>query len=159
MSGEADAVELLLRSYFDCDCREEEAKWEKARILAELVKYRPVTWIALRIGKSPAYVRMMVQTYNTFPEEKDRRKELSFYHHRLAAEAKIGDPKKWIEIAAREKLSTRGLRERIRGPKDPAPSFRQIIAALERENERLQAENDRLKNIIRAIGRKISLVA
>lgn len=159
MFDESNVVELLLRSYFKYDSLESESKWEKARILAELAKYRSLRWISTRIEKSPTYVRIMVQTYNAFPEEKYRKKELSFSHHRLAAKAEIGDPKDWIEVAAREKLSVRGLQERIKGPRDPAPSFKQIIEALERENERLRAENNQLKNVIKAIRQKINLVA
>lgn len=159
MSGVTDTVELLLRNYFDYDRCEDDAKWEKAKILTELVKYCSVTWISLRIGKSVSYIRMMVQIYETFPDEGDRKRELSFYHYRVAAAAKVGNPKEWIEIAAREKLSTRGLWERMRGPRDPAPSFKQIIEALEKENERLKAENNRLKSIIKVIRQKINLVA
>lgn len=158
-SGEADNVELLLQQYFAWDRYGDEAKWEKARILVELVKYRSAKWIGIRIGKSPTYIHMMLRTYNAFPEEKNRKKELSFSHHYLAAKAEIGNPNEWIEIAAKERLSVRGFQERIRGPKDPAPSFKQIIMDLQIENDQLRKENERLKSIIKAISQKIGQVA
>lgn len=70
-----------------------------------------VNWLSSQTGESPAQIRELVKVYRAFPEESMRVPELSWYHHRLAANTP--DPLKWIAKAAEEHLSTRQLRELI----------------------------------------------
>lgn len=159
-------VELLLLQYLQLETAEDQNNWEKAKILAELVKHRPKTWIAQRIDKSRSYIAGMVRTYNVFPDENLRSNNLTFSHHYFIAQKKDLDPYYWIRVASKEKLKYVDFVKRVNGPKSPGASVKQIIAELREENQqlqdknrRLQEENDYLKNILKAIGEEISQVA
>lgn len=159
-------VELLLLRYLQLETAGDRNLWEKAGILAELVKHRPVSWISQRIDRSKEYIRNMARTYNVFPDESVRANDLTFSHHHFIAQKKDLDPHYWIKIASEEKLKYADFVKRVNGPKPPGASVKQIIAELKEENrqlreenKKLQEENSRLKSILRAISEEISQVA
>lgn len=161
-----DNVELLLLRYLQLETTGDRNLWEKAEILAGLVKYRPVSWISQRIDRSENHIRNMARTYNVFSNEFMRANDLTFSHHYFIAQKKNVDPYYWIKIAAEEKLKYTDFVKRVNGPKPFGTSTKQVIAELkeknrqlQEENEKFRQENERLKNILKTIDEEISQVA
>lgn len=161
-----DNVELLLLRYLQLETTGDRNLWEKAEILAGLVKYRPVSWISQRIDRSENHIRNMARTYTVFSNEFMRANDLTFSHHYFIAQKKNVDPYYWIKIAAEEKLKYTDFVKRVNGPKLPGASVKQELKKLKEENQelrneitKLQEENSHLKNILRSISEEVSQVA
>lgn len=106
------SLEELIQAYITLEEQERDCKWTKGQLLdAMLNAGAKAKWIAAQVGTSAAQIRELVKVYRAFPEEGMRIPELSWYHHRVAANT--DDPATWIEKAAEEQLSTRQLRKAI----------------------------------------------
>ena len=136
-SKEPSSLEELIQIYVNLEEQERECRWAKGRLLDAMVKIgAKVGWIASQVGVSQAQVRELIKTYLAFPEETDRNPELSWIHHRIAANSEA--PKQWIEKAADEQMSTRQMRKAIL-QEEAADEIRTI--AIDEEKEELrQAE-------------------
>jgi hypothetical protein len=119
------SIEDLIQAYITLEEQEADCRWAKAQLLDAMVSAgAKASWIASQIGTSAAQVREMVKVYRAFPQEDMRIPELSWYHHRLAANTP--DPGYWIARAADEQMSTRQMREAIiqediKNGKEPPP--------------------------------------
>jgi len=69
--------------------------------------------IAAGIGKSVGYVSARIKTYRAFPEDSMRAKDMSWTHHRYAANT--DNPPKWIDEAVKNQYSSRELDRAIKG--------------------------------------------
>lgn len=122
---EEPSLEDLIQAYISLEEKEADCRWAKAEILSAITNAgAKASWIASQIGTSAAQVREMVKVYRAFPTEGMRVPELSWYHHRLAANTP--DPAQWIARAADEQMSTRQMREAIiqddiQNGKEPPP--------------------------------------
>lgn len=106
------SLEEYLASYIALKQQAEDNKFLQGQLLDAMISMgAKVSWLSSQTGDSPAQIRELVKVYRAFPEEGMRVPELSWYHHRLAANT--DDPQKWISKAADEHLSTRQLRELI----------------------------------------------
>ncbi|MHB8927101.1 MAG: HNH endonuclease [Bacillota bacterium] len=108
------SVDELVQRYLNLVEGEDASKWERGAILVVILdgmKMKP-PGVAGLVGCSPAQVRELAKTYRAFPEEADRAKDLSWFHHRLAANTT--EPKAWIEKAVASGWSTRQMRESIK---------------------------------------------
>lgn len=106
------SLEELIQRYISLEEQERDCKWLKGELLdAMLNAGAKPGWIASQVGVSAAQIRELVKVYRAFPDESMRIPELSWYHHRVAANT--DDPKGWIEKAADNQLSTRQLRKAI----------------------------------------------
>lgn len=125
--------EEILQLLLSLEEAQGDCKWHQGEILASLAECGvPQKAVASEIGKSASYVRERIKTWQAFPEEGTRVRELSWQHHRIAA--KTDDPQNWIAEAANNGWSTRDLERAIRGARSPA-------SALTREERELkQAE-------------------
>ncbi len=96
---------------------QDDSRWEMGRLMAYLLDVRRLksASIASAIGWSSAQVREVAKTFVAFPEDHLRAKDLSWYHHRLAA--KTEDPAEWIDKAVMNEWSTRELADAIKGEK------------------------------------------
>ena len=68
--------------------------------------------IAAGIGKSVGYVSARIKTYRAFPEDSMRAKDMSWTHHRYAANT--DNPPKWIDEAVKNQYSSRELDRAIK---------------------------------------------
>jgi len=110
---EVRSLEEIIQMYINLEERERECRWAKGQLLDLMVKMSvKIGWIASQVGTSRAQIRELIKTYRAFPEEKDRNPELSWMHHRIAANSK--SPKEWIDMAADKQLSTRQLKKAIK---------------------------------------------
>lgn len=110
---EIHSLEEIIQMYINLEEQERECRWAKGQLLDVMVKMgAKIGWIASQVGVSAAQIRELIKTYRAFPEEEDRNPELSWMHHRIAANSK--NPKEWIDTAADEQLSTRQLRKAIK---------------------------------------------
>lgn len=108
------SVDELVQRYLSLVEGEDASKWERGAILVVMLdgmKMKPPA-VASLVGCSPAQVRELAKTYRAFPEEADRAKDLSWFHHRVAANTT--EPKVWIEKAVASGWSTRQMRESIK---------------------------------------------
>ena len=108
------SVDELVQRYLSLVESEDATKWERGAILVVMIdgmRMKPPE-VAGLVGCSPAQVRELAKTYRAFPEETDRAKDLSWFHHRLAANTT--EPKAWIEKAVAGGWSTRQMREAIK---------------------------------------------
>lgn len=106
-------LEDIIQMYINLEEQERECRWAKGQLLDLMIKMgAKIGWIASQVGTSKAQIRELIKTYRAFPEEEDRNPELSWMHHRIAANSE--NPKEWIEIAANEQMSTRQLRKAIK---------------------------------------------
>ncbi|MCR4426265.1 MAG: HNH endonuclease [Firmicutes bacterium] len=96
---------------------QDDSRWEMGRLLAYLLRVRRLksASIASALGCSSAQVREIAKTFEAFPEEHLRAKDLSWYHHRLAA--KTDAPADWIDKAVTNGWSTRELGDAIKREK------------------------------------------
>ncbi len=107
-------MDELVQRYLNLVEGEDASKWERGAILVVMLdgmKIKPPA-VASLIGCSPAQVRELAKTFRAFPEEADRAKDLSWFHHRVAANTT--EPKAWIEKAVESGWSTRQMRELIK---------------------------------------------
>lgn len=131
------SLEELVQRYVDLEERERECRWSKGQLLDVMVNAgAKISWIASQVGVSAAQVRELIKTYRAFMSDDDRNPELSWIHHRIAANSK--DPCRWIERAADEQMSTRQLRKAIL--EKEATDEIKTIAIAEKEKEIRQAE-------------------
>lgn len=106
-------LEELLQVYVSLDETMDETKFFKGEIIEELLRRGLAVGQIAQYGRcSNAQVRELVKTYRAFPEESMRVPELTWYHHRLAANT--NNPEYWIQEAARFQWSTRQMREAIK---------------------------------------------
>ncbi len=75
--------------------------------------------IGSMFGCSAAHVRMMAKTFLAFPDESTRVPELSWSHHKIAAEFGGEKAREWLAEAADRHWSTRQLREAIKSSEGP----------------------------------------
>lgn len=134
---EEPSLEELIQAFITLQEQEADCQWAKGEILAALLdrQVKP-SWIASQVGVSAAQVRELVKVYRAFPEPGMRVPQLSWYHHRVAAN--FSDPAGWIARAADEQMSTRQLREAIL--ENEAQDAIREIAELEEVRERREAE-------------------
>lgn len=105
----------LIQLYVSLKESEEETRWQRAAIVVAMVDAMkiPIRKVSGLLGCSPAQVREMARTWRAFPTEESRAKDLTWYHHRLAATT--NDPEGWIEQAAANLWSTRQMSEAVKG--------------------------------------------
>lgn len=108
--------------------------------------------VASDAGLSASYVRQLVATANTFPEDR-RAKDLSFSHHRVAALTE--EPERWLETAIKNELSVADLKEAISANKDRLSEAEEARRAAERLMQAVLKFNDRFSSIT---GQKAKIV-
>lgn len=107
-----DSLEDYISAYIDLKQQAEDNKFLRGQLLNDMLNMGvKAKWISSQTGDSPAQIRELVKTYRAFPDESMRVPELSWYHHRLAANT--NDPAEWIKRAADNQWSTREMREQI----------------------------------------------
>ncbi|MGB9879414.1 MAG: hypothetical protein ACPLRM_01505 [Anaerolineae bacterium] len=88
---------------------QDDCKWELGRLVSYLITVRQfkAADIGSKLGCSAAQVRELARTFMAFPDESFRAKDLSWYHHRLAARTE--QPGMWIDLAVVNGWSTRDM--------------------------------------------------
>lgn len=113
-------LEELIQMYVSLDETVDETKFFKGEIIEELLRRELTVGQIAQYGRcSNAQVRELVKTYRAFPEESMRIPELTWYHHRLAANT--NNPEYWIQEAAKFQWSTRQMREAIKAAEGETP--------------------------------------
>ncbi|MFD1363081.1 hypothetical protein [Lentibacillus salinarum] len=109
----SDQLEKMLQTYIQVDESEQEARWLKGQVLDIILTKQPVSkkWLSSQLDVSPAQIRVLVQVYQAFPEKQSRIQELSWYHHRVAANSP--DPAYYIREANAKELSVREMKDII----------------------------------------------
>lgn len=108
------SLEELLQAYINILEEVDDTHWQRGEILVVLIDgmgQKP-SWIASQVGTSAAQIRELAKTYRAFPDEANRVKDLSWFHHRLAANT--DNPSLWIQRAIENGWSTRQMREQIK---------------------------------------------
>lgn len=120
-------LEELVQAYISLQEKENETRWVKGQILDILLEkgVKP-GWIASQVGVSAAQIRVMVQTFRAFPEEKKRNPALTWFHHRIAAHTE--EPERWLNEAADNEFSTRQMQAVIKGATESADDKRKAEA-------------------------------
>ncbi len=114
---ELPPLETVIQLCVDAIQDEEDAVWRLAAgvvVLKEGLKMK-TGQVSEAIGKSPAEIRVLVDTFLAFPKEEMRVPDKSFTHHRYAA--KTDNPVEWLEKAVDEDWSTRQLDKEIKKSK------------------------------------------
>lgn len=103
----------LIQLYVSLLESEEDTRWQRAAIVVALVDGMkiPIRKVSGLLGCSPAQVREMARTWRAFPTPESRAKDLTWYHHRVAATT--NDPEGWIDQAAANAWSTRQMQEAV----------------------------------------------
>ncbi len=113
VSNSGATLDELIQMYVSLDETVDETKFFKGEIACELLQRQLKIGEIAQYGRcSSAQVRELVKTYKAFPEESMRIPELTWYHHRLAADT--NNPEYWIQEAAKHQWSTRQMREAIK---------------------------------------------
>ena len=109
------SYDQLISEFIDSCVEGENTIWRRAAIAYFLrVKLlAPAKAVSSDTGYSPRRINDLVVTFEAFPEETDRAKDLSFSHHMLAA--RTDDPVKWIELAIENGWSVRDMNRVIKG--------------------------------------------
>ncbi|MEM3453203.1 MAG: HNH endonuclease [Candidatus Hadarchaeum sp.] len=126
------SLEDLLQLYANITEEVDNTHWERGAILVILIDgmgQKP-SWIASKVGASAAQIRELAKTFRAFPEESSRAKDLSWFHHRLAANT--DNPQKWIQLAAQNQWSTRQMRENIKLALNVESKKDQVMAKAEK---------------------------
>lgn len=126
------SLEDLLQLYVNITEEVDNTHWERGAILVVLIDgmgQKP-SWIASKVATSAAQIRELAKTFRAFPEESSRAKDLSWFHHRLAANT--DNPQKWIQLAAEKQWSTRQMREQIKSALSPESKKDQGMAKAEK---------------------------
>lgn len=163
-----DLLEKYLAEYADLKKQTLDNNFLRGQLLSKILDMGvKLKWLSAQTGDSLAQIRELVKTYRAFPDEGMRIPELSWYHHRLAANT--SDPVKWINRAFKERLSTRQLRnmileEEIKNKKKAAakkaiPATKQTIDRLLKENEQYKNKIMELEKEIEGYKKKISSIA
>ncbi len=114
---ELPPLETVIQLCIDSIQDEEDAVWRLAAgivVLREGLKMK-IGQISEAIGKSPAEIRVLRDTFLAFPQEEMRVPDKSFTHHRYAA--KTDNPVEWLNKAVEEDWSTRQLDKEIKRSK------------------------------------------
>ncbi|RJO62796.1 MAG: HNH endonuclease [Dehalococcoidia bacterium] len=136
------SIEELIQAYISLEEQERECKWAKGQILDAMLQTGvKASWIASQVGASAAQVRELVKVHRAFPDEGMRVPDLSWYHHRVAANT--DRPVEWINRAVGEQMSTREMRKAILQEEagDEAKSAAEHFARVEEEKEVQEAKN------------------
>lgn len=109
------SLEVLIQSWVNSEEQEREARWTKGSIVVIMLDLMQLSAeeTASLLGCSSSQVRELAKTFKAFPTPESRAKDLSWYHHRLAAQSKK-HAQNWIDQAAQKGWSTRQLEEAMR---------------------------------------------
>lgn len=109
------SLEVLIQSWVNSKEQEAEAKWTQGSIVVIMLDLMrmSVNEVASTLGCSSSQVRELAKTFKAFPTPESRAKDLSWYHHRVAAQSKH-DAQMWIDLAAQNGWSYRQLEEAMR---------------------------------------------
>lgn len=159
--GRQNNLEDYISAYIDLKQQAEDNKFLRGQLLSDMLNMGvKVKWISSQTGDSPAQIRELVKTYRAFPEESLRVPELSWYHHRLAANT--DDPAEWIKRAADNQWSTREMREQIlitQGRKEEVTeSKKKLLAKAEKyiaALKEIMAKDSELQSLILSMLEKI----
>ena len=107
------SLESAIQAVLTCTEAEEDIKWKKATLIAQIADYYQINNSAMAslCGCSPALIRNCIVAYKAFPEPHMRAADKSFTLHLYAAKTK--EPEKWLQVACEHDLSTRQLKEAI----------------------------------------------
>lgn len=106
------SIEDLVTMLVDTEQQTDEIRFLQGQIIDELtIRGTKYSWIASQVAKSAAWVRTAHKTFLAFPTEESRSPALTWTHHKIAAAT--DSPRRWIETAADQEMSTRELRAAI----------------------------------------------
>lgn len=108
-------IEELFDRLVELKKEEADKIWEQAGLVALLKLKHQVKAgdIAAQIGVSSAYINQLAKTFQAFPDESMRARDLSFSHHKLAA--KTENPEEAIDKALANGWSIREFEKALRG--------------------------------------------
>ncbi|KXG74662.1 hypothetical protein AN618_21920 [Fervidicola ferrireducens] len=140
---EKHSLEEYISAYISLKEQAEENKFIMGQLLDEMIALgAKIKWLSSQLGDSPAKIRELIKTYKAFPTEDSRVPELSWYHHRLAANT--DNPQAWIALAAERQWSTREMKKAI----DIAQGrIEQVIDEKEKKIQEIQKHVKALREI------------
>lgn len=145
------SLEEMVQAFISLQEQQNDCQWAKGQLLNAMIKAgAKASWIASQVNISAAQVRELDKVYRAFPDPGTRIPELSWYHHRVAANSP--DPIGWIIKAADRQMSTRELRNAILNSEATATIQELAKDEAEREQQKVEAVFHSVENILRQGG-------